>query len=38
MEKTIQELEALIIEYRGDLNGVHAIKECIQIIKKNGGK
>lgn len=38
MDKTIKELEALIVEYRGDLNGIHAIKECIEIIKKNKGE
>ena len=38
MDKTIKELEALIVEYRGDLNGVQAIRECIQIIKKNKGE
>jgi hypothetical protein len=35
---TIQELENLIIEYRGDQNGVNAIRKCISIIKKNEGK
>jgi hypothetical protein len=38
MTKTIQELENLIIEYRGDQNGVNAIRKCISIIKKNEGK
>jgi hypothetical protein len=38
MEKTIQELENLITEYRGDQNGVTAIRECIAIIRKNEGK
>lgn len=38
MTKTIQELENLIIEYRGDQNSVNAIKKCISIIKKNEGK
>ena len=37
MTKTIQELENLIIEYRGDQNGVNAIRKCISIIKKNEG-
>ena len=36
--KTIQELENLIIEYRGDQNGVNAIRKCISIIEKNEGK
>jgi Ca2+-binding EF-hand superfamily protein len=35
---TIQELENLIIEYRGDQNARIAIRECIEIIKKNEGK
>jgi hypothetical protein len=38
MEKTIRELENLIIEYRNDQNGVTAIRECISIIRKNEGK
>lgn len=38
MNKTIQELENLIIEYRGDQNGVTAIRECIAIIRKNSGE
>ena len=38
MTKTIQELENLIIEYRGDQNSINAIKKCISIIKKNEGK
>jgi hypothetical protein len=38
MTNTIQELENLIIEYRGDQNGVNAIRKCISIIKKNEGK
>ena len=38
MTNTIQELENLIIEYRGDQNARIAIRECIEIIKKNEGK
>jgi hypothetical protein len=38
MEKTIKELEDLIISYRGDLHATIAIKECIKIIKKNKGE
>ena len=38
MTKTIEELENLIIEYRGDQNSINAIKKCISIIKKNKGK
>ena len=38
MTKTIQELENLIIEYRGDQNARIAIKKCIKIIKKNESK
>jgi hypothetical protein len=38
MINTIQELENLIIEYRGDQNARIAIRECIEIIKKNEGK
>lgn len=38
MKKTIKELEDLIIEYGNDLNGVHALKEAITIIKKNNGE
>jgi hypothetical protein len=38
MEKTIKELEDLIIYYGGDLHATIAIKQCIEIIKKNKGE
>jgi hypothetical protein len=38
MEKTIQELENLIIYYGGDHNAIIAIKQCIEIIRKNKGE
>ena len=38
MSKTIKELEDLIIYYGGDLHATVAIKQCIEIIKKNNGE
>lgn len=35
MKKTIEELEELIAYYGGDLSATVAIKQCIEIIKKN---
>jgi hypothetical protein len=35
MEKTLKELEELIVYYGGDLSATVAIKKCIEIIKKN---
>jgi hypothetical protein len=40
MDKTIQELEKLFLEYKNsnDQNAYIAVRECISIIKKNEGK
>jgi hypothetical protein len=38
MEKTIKEIEALITYYGGDLHATIALKEAIEIIKKNKGE
>jgi hypothetical protein len=35
MEKTLKELAELIDYYGGDLSATIAIKQCIEIIKKN---
>ena len=40
MEKTIQELEDLFWEYKNtnDQNAYIAVRECIEIIRKNEGE
>jgi hypothetical protein len=40
MNKTIKELEDLFLEYRNtnDQNAYIAVRECIEIIKKNNGE
>lgn len=35
MKDTLKELEELIAYYGGDLSATIAIKQCIEIIKKN---
>jgi transcriptional accessory protein Tex/SPT6 len=40
MEKTIQELKDLFLEYKNsnDQNAYIAVEECIQIVLKNKGE
>ena len=37
MQDTLKELEELIAYYGGDLSATIAIKQCIEIFKKNQG-
>jgi hypothetical protein len=40
MDKTLQELQKLFLEYKNsnDQNAYIAVKECIQIVAENNGK
>lgn len=38
MDKTLKELEELIAYYGGDLHATNAVKQCIEIIKRNEGQ
>jgi hypothetical protein len=40
MDKTIQELQKLFLEYKNsnDQNAYIAVKECIQIVAENNGQ